>query len=168
MSTIDSANPPQEFPDIVGARPTTRFTYRFRPTQNCVRQLTRLVKPQNSSPIFIGGMVRLLVDRYLKVKFRHKNLSEMELTAEGDKSPGVLLASGYIAGGAITGIVIAAKEMVGPLAAIGHRIEEWQTAHNPFLSGPYADLLALIPFFIISLLLYLVGSDLFLVSRSKS
>ena len=93
----------------------------------------------SSTPIFIGGMVRWLVDRYLKVKFRHKNLSEMELTAEGDKSPGVLLASGYIAGGAITGIVIAAKEMVGPLAAIGHRIEQWQTAHNPFLSGPYAN-----------------------------
>ena len=122
----------------------------------------------SSSPIFIGGMVRLLVDRYLKVKFHHKNLSETELTAEGDKSPGVLLASGYIAGGAITGIVIAAKEMVGPLAVIGHRIEQWQTAHNPFLSGPYADLLALIPFFIICLLLYLVGRDLLLVSRSKS
>lgn len=73
-----------------------------------------------------------------------------------------------IAGGAITGILIAAKEMVGPLATIGHRIEEWQTAHNPFLSGPYADLLALIPFFIISLLLYFVGRDLLLVSRSKS
>jgi putative OPT family oligopeptide transporter len=122
----------------------------------------------SSSPIFIGGMVRWLVDRYLKVKFRHKNLSEMELTAEGDKSPGVLLASGYIAGGAITGILIAAKEIVGPLAVIGHRIEQWQTAHNPFLSGPYANLLALIPFFLICVVLYLVGRDLLIVSRSKS
>ena len=122
----------------------------------------------SSTPIFVGGMVRLMADRYLKMKFRHKNLSETELTAEGDKSPGVLLASGYIAGGAITGIVIAAKEMVGPLAAMGQRIDQWQTAHNPFLSGPYADLLALIPFFIISLLLYFVGRDLLLVSRSKS
>jgi uncharacterized oligopeptide transporter (OPT) family protein len=122
----------------------------------------------SSSPIFIGGMVRWLVDRYLKVKFRHKNLSEIELTAEGDKSPGVLLASGYIAGGAITGIVIAAKEMVGPLAAIGHRIEEWQTAHNPFLSGPNADLLALIPFLVLCVLLYLVGRDLLLVTRRKT
>jgi putative OPT family oligopeptide transporter len=122
----------------------------------------------SSSPIFIGGMVRWLVDRYLKVKFRHKNLSEMELTAEGDKSPGVLLASGYIAGGAITGILIAAKEIVGPLAVIGHRIEQWQTAHNPFLSGPYANLLALIPFFLICVVLYLVGRDVLIVSRSKS
>src|SRR5207253_459169 len=86
----------------------------------------------SSSPILIGGMVRWAVDRYLKVKFRHKNLSDVELIAEGDKSRGVLLASGYIAGGAITGIVIAAKELVAPLAVIGHRIDEWQTAHNPF------------------------------------
>ena len=122
----------------------------------------------SSTPIFAGGIVRWLVDRYLRVKFRHKNLSEHELTAEGDKSPGVLLASGYIAGGAITGIVIAAKELVGPLAAMGHRIEEWQTAHNPFLSGPYADLLALIPFVLLCVLLYLVGRDLLLVPRAKN
>jgi len=47
----------------------------------------------SSSPIFVGGMIRWLVDRYLRVKFRHNNLSDPELTAEGDKSPGVLLAS---------------------------------------------------------------------------
>jgi putative OPT family oligopeptide transporter len=122
----------------------------------------------SSTPIFAGGIVRWLVDRYLRVKFRHKNLSDHELTAEGDKSPGVLLASGYIAGGAITGIVIAAKELVGPLAATGHRIEQWQTAHNPFLSGPYADLLALIPFAILCVLLYLVGRDVLLVPRRRS
>jgi uncharacterized oligopeptide transporter (OPT) family protein len=122
----------------------------------------------SSTPIFAGGIVRWLVDRYLRVKFRHKNLPEHELTAEGDKSPGVLLASGYIAGGAITGIVIAAKELVGPLAAMGHRIEEWQTAHNPFLSGPYADLLALIPFVLLCVLLYLVGRDILLVPRVRN
>jgi putative OPT family oligopeptide transporter len=122
----------------------------------------------SSTPIFAGGIVRWLVDRYLRVKFRHKNLSGHELTAEGDKSPGVLLASGYIAGGAITGIVIAAKELIGPLAALGHRIEEWQMAHNPFLSGPYADLLALIPFVLLCVLLYLVGRDLLLVPRARN
>ena len=86
----------------------------------------------------------------------------LALTAEGDKSPGVLLASGYIAGGAITGIVIAAKELVGPLAAMGHRIEEWQNAHNPFLNGAYSDLLALFPFVVLCVLLYLVGRDVLL------
>ena len=122
----------------------------------------------SSSPIFIGGMIRLLVDCYLRVKFRHKNLSDIELTAEGDKSPGVLLASGYIAGGAITGIVIAAKELVAPLAAMGHRIDEWQTTHNPFFNGPNSDLLALIPFIILCVLLYLVGRDVVLRPRSRS
>ncbi len=121
----------------------------------------------SSSPIFIGGMIRWLVDRYLRIKFRHKNLSEIELTAEGDKSPGVLLASGYIAGGAITGIVIAAKELLAPLAAMGHRIEAWQTAHNPFFNGPSSDLLALIPFIILCVLLYLVGRDILLAARPR-
>ena len=36
-----------------------------------------------------------------------RGLDEEAITAEGDKSPGVLMASGYIAGGAIAGIVIA-------------------------------------------------------------
>jgi putative OPT family oligopeptide transporter len=124
----------------------------------------------SSSPIFIGGMIRLLVDRYLRVKFRHKNLSEIELTAEGDKSPGVLLASGYIAGGAITGIVIAAKELlpewVPTVAKIDRRIQDWQMAHNPFLNGGYSDLLALIPFVVLCVLLYLVGRDVVLRPRS--
>ena len=122
----------------------------------------------SSSPIFIGGMIRWLVDRYLRVKFRHKNLSETELVAEGDKSPGVLLASGYIAGGAITGIVIAAKELVPALAGLGHRIEDWQNAHNPFLNGPNADLLALLPFAVLCVLLYLVGRDVLLRPKPAS
>jgi len=113
----------------------------------------------SSSPIFIGGMIRLLVDRYLKVKFRHRNLSDIELTAEGDKSPGVLLASGYIAGGALAGIVIAFMAGVPSLVGISRRIEEWSTAQNPFFNGAYADLLALVPFTVLSVLLYLVGRD---------
>jgi hypothetical protein len=63
--------------------------------------------------------------------------------------------------------VIAAKELVGPLAALGQRIEEWQMAHNPFLNGSYADLLALLPFAVLCGLLYLVGRDVLLVARSK-
>ena len=44
-------------------------------------------------------MIRWLVDKYIRVKFRDKNLTEEEFVAETDKSPGVLMASGYIAGG---------------------------------------------------------------------
>ena len=61
----------------------------------------------SSSPIFIGGAIRWLVDRYLGKKLASRNLTEEELTAEGDKSPGVLMASGYIAGGAIAGTIYA-------------------------------------------------------------
>jgi putative OPT family oligopeptide transporter len=121
----------------------------------------------SSSPIFIGGMVRWLVDRYIRGKFRHKNLSEMEMVAEGDKSPGVLLASGYIAGGALAGIVIAFMAGVPRLVDMSTGIEEWSKASNPFFSGPNANLLALIPFVVLSALLYLVGRDVFLVARSK-
>src|SRR5205085_8071474 len=104
----------------------------------------------SSSPIFIGGFVRWLVDRYLKVKFRHRNMSETDLTAEGDKSPGVLLASGYIAGGALAGIVIAIMQG-GParLSQISKSIEDWATARNPFFGGAHADLLACFPFLIL-------------------
>ena len=58
-----------------------------------------------STPIFIGGMVRWLVDRHLRRK--HAHLTEEQIVAETDKSPGVLMASGYIAGAAIAGIIIA-------------------------------------------------------------
>jgi len=122
----------------------------------------------SSSPIWIGGIVRWLVDRYLRVKFRHKNLSEIEMTAEGDKSPGVLLASGYIAGGALAGIVIAIMNGVPNLAPISKRVEDWSTAHNPFFGGTNADLLACLPFLVLCVLLYLAGRDIILVARARS
>jgi putative OPT family oligopeptide transporter len=52
----------------------------------------------STTPIFIGGMVRLAADR-----LRGKPKTE----AESETSPGVLLASGYIAGGTLCGLVIA-------------------------------------------------------------
>jgi putative OPT family oligopeptide transporter len=117
----------------------------------------------SSSPIWIGGLVRWLVDRYLRVKFRHRNLSEIELTAEGDKSHGVLLASGYIAGGALAGIIIAIMQG-GParLVDLSKRIEDWATARNPFFYGTHSDLLATLPFILLCIMLYLVGRDVLL------
>jgi hypothetical protein len=120
----------------------------------------------SSSPIFIGGMIRWLVDRWLrKHKFRGHDLTHDELVAEGDKSSGVLLASGYIAGGALAGIVIAIMAGLPSLAPTNERLAAWATARNPFYNGPHADLLALIPFTALSLLLYLVGRDLLLAPR---
>ena len=73
---------------------------------------------------------------------------------------GVLLASGYIAGGAIAGILIAF--MAGVLGDVNRSLEEWATAHNPFFAGPSSDLLSLIPFVAISLLLWAVGREMLL------
>jgi putative OPT family oligopeptide transporter len=109
----------------------------------------------SSSPIFIGGMVRWLVDRRIRQKLAHKKLTEEQLVAEGDKSPGVLMASGYIAGGAIAGIVIAF--MAGVLTDISRGIEDWSAVHNPLFRGPYSDWLSLIPFAILVIILLLTG-----------
>jgi putative OPT family oligopeptide transporter len=109
----------------------------------------------SSSPVFIGGAVRWLVDRHIKTRTAHLNLSEAELTAEGDKSPGVLMASGYIAGGAIAGIGIAF--ISGALVSFNQKITDVMTAHNPFFDGPYSDALALLPFAAILAALYLAG-----------
>ena len=50
--------------------------------------------------------------------------------------------------------------VVPSLVGISRRIEEWSAAQNPFFSGAYADLLALVPFTVLSVLLYLVGRDI--------
>ena len=118
----------------------------------------------SSSPIFIGGIVRYMVDRYTRRKFAHANFTEEQLVAEGDKSPGVLMASGYIAGGAIAGILIAF--MAGVLGDLTNRITAWSEANNPFFAGGAADLLALIPFIIITLVLYMVGREKLLTDRA--
>ncbi|HXV00441.1 MAG TPA: oligopeptide transporter, OPT family [Caulobacteraceae bacterium] len=98
----------------------------------------------SSMPVFIGGAVRWLVDRRLRAGLAHRKLSEAELVAETDKSPGVLVASGYIAGGAIAGIGVAF--VAGALTGFNQRVDTFMTAHNPFYNGPFADLLALAPF----------------------
>lgn len=49
-----------------------------------------------STPIFCGGMMRWLADKWSR-----------RSAAEAEMSPGVLLSSGYIAGGTIAGIIIA-------------------------------------------------------------
>ena len=88
----------------------------------------------SSSPIFVGGVVRWLVDRMCAAGSSGRELTEAELIAETDKSPGVLVASGYIAGGAIAGIGIAF--MAGALTGFNQRVTDWMTAHNPFFDGP--------------------------------
>jgi hypothetical protein len=109
----------------------------------------------SSTPIFVGGLVRWLVDRHLARRFAGANLTEAEMIAETDKSPGVLVASGYIAGGAIAGIGIAF--MAGALTGFNQKITDTMTAVNPFFAGPWSDALALLPFLGLIVGLYLSG-----------
>lgn len=124
----------------------------------------------SSSPIFIGGMIRWGVDRYLRKKLKHKNLSEDELVAETDKSPGVLMASGYIAGGALAAIVIAILQGVPrpALAAFNKSVADWATLNNPMYGGENGNLLSMIPFLILMLLLYLVGREVLLAGKPNA
>ncbi len=118
-----------------------------------------------TSPIFIGGAIRWGVDLYLRKKLAAQNLTEEQFNAETDKSPGVLMASGYIAGGAIAGIVIAF--LAGVLTDTNKKIEDWAGAHNPFFTGDNANLLSLIPFVALIVLLYLTGREKILTSRAR-
>jgi len=120
----------------------------------------------SSTPVMVGGLVRWLTDRHIAKKLAHRKLSEEELTAEGDRSPGVLLASGYIAGGAIAGIVIAF--MAGVLGGVDQKLTDWATARNPFFAGPNADGLALIPFALLAAFLYVVGRRVISAPASPS
>ena len=77
------------------------------------------------------------------------------------------MASGYIAGGAIAGIIVAFLAGVPSLASFNDRIGKFAD-RNPFVTGANADLLALIPFAILIVLLYLTGRELILRDRTKT
>lgn len=97
-----------------------------------------------SVPIFLGGLIRWLVDALKR-----------RSTAESEMSPGVLLSSGYIAGGAIAGVLIAFFAFFGErfnqwLAVDRLFRPSWRTAHGP-------ELLALGMFSLLILCLFVVG-----------
>jgi putative OPT family oligopeptide transporter len=119
----------------------------------------------SSSPIFLGGMIRWLVDKYLRVKFQGKELTEEEFVAETDKSPGVLMASGYIAGGALAAVFIAF--FAGLWKERSDLIEHWARENNPFFAGPWADALSMLPFLLLMIILYLVGREVLLAPKRR-
>jgi hypothetical protein len=121
-----------------------------------------------SAPIFIGGLVRYAGDIYLKRKLARENLTEEQVIAETDKSNGVLLASGYIAGGAIAGIMVAIFAVVPALKTLQDKSGEWAKASNPFFEGPNSDWLGMLPFWILALVLYYVGRELLLTGKKNT
>jgi hypothetical protein len=116
--------------------------------------------------IFVGGVIRWLVDRVARPKLVARGLNEEEISAEGDKSPGVLMASGYIAGGSIAGIGVAISQ--GVTAGFNERLEMWMTANNPFFEGDWSNSLSLIPYAALVLLLFLAAREKLLSGRSRT
>jgi uncharacterized oligopeptide transporter (OPT) family protein len=109
----------------------------------------------SSAPILIGGLMRGLVDRRQRRQPAFAALTAEQQAAAGDRGAGVLLASGYIAGGALAGIVIAFS--AGVFGSFDQAVGAWATAHNPFHSGADADLLTLLPFALLAGGLYWIG-----------
>jgi hypothetical protein len=58
-----------------------------------------------STPIFVGGLARYVADNWGRRDTAGKTPEQIE--AEAETSPGSLLSTGYIAGGAIAGVLIA-------------------------------------------------------------
>jgi uncharacterized oligopeptide transporter (OPT) family protein len=97
-----------------------------------------------SSPIFFGGLVRWLVEKYQSMK-------GIELTeAEKESSPGVLYSSGLIAGGTIGGTILAFLTFAPKLI---NAIDLGSA--NEYLTN--SDLLPMIAFTIMSVILFFVG-----------
>ena len=97
-----------------------------------------------STPIFIGGMIRAVANQ----------LRRSTPGDEGDSSPGVLLASGYIAGGSIMAVVLtflAFDESLLKSLDLSGRVGEW--------SG--SDVIATAMFSLLAVVLLVVGSERF-------
>src|SRR5438477_9860356 len=54
MATVDTANPPQEYPDIVGARPTNPLAANFKPFIPASLQLPELTWPHLITGTILG------------------------------------------------------------------------------------------------------------------
>jgi putative OPT family oligopeptide transporter len=76
----------------------------------------------SSTPIFAGGLVRYVADRW----GRRESTGPVSDT-ESDRSTGVLLSTGYIAGGAIAGVLIA---FLSFSERIPKRLAVWQYSHQ--------------------------------------
>jgi len=108
-------------------------------------------------PIAVGGLVRWVADRRNNKLPQYETLNEEERQAAGDRSWGTLLASGYIAGGALAGIVIAIT--AGVLTDFDSTMAKWAEGANPFYAGANADVLTLIPYAVIIAVLFWVARE---------
>jgi uncharacterized oligopeptide transporter (OPT) family protein len=99
-----------------------------------------------STPIFLGGIVRWVVDTIRRPS-----------AAEGDSSPGVLLSSGYIAGGSIAALLAAMtgfSESFAKAINLAPRLEPIELFETPLPESPIPVGLA---FLGLALVLLIVG-----------
>ncbi len=113
-----------------------------------------------ATPIFAGGLLRWLTDRW-------RGVSASE--AETETSPGVLLSSGYIAGGTLCGLLIGFMVMLLPKVFfekidlgkwLGERLRlpEWLGPVYDVESSNAAKLVALAVFTLLAVFLFWIGS----------
>ena len=106
-----------------------------------------------SAPVFVGGLVRWLADRWSGKSPAEQSEAEAEMT------PGVLLATGYIAGGAIGGVLIA-------FLYFSDRIPQLLGTAGERLGWDQFNLPAVLAFAVLTLVLLAVGRGWLLKSAS--
>jgi putative OPT family oligopeptide transporter len=94
---------------------------------------------ETTAAIFVGGLIRKLADR------RAEKLSDDGKTAF--ENVGILLASGFIAGEALTGVLIAVLVLVG-IPSLSQALFGVESFH--FVEGPVGGLLGLVVFFVVA------------------
>ncbi|MCI0455984.1 MAG: OPT/YSL family transporter [Gemmataceae bacterium] len=103
-----------------------------------------------STPIFVGGMLRWGADRA-------RGVSASE--SETETSPGVLLSSGYIAGGSLVGLILALfaflPDAFNAALNLGQHLGPAYNASD----SPYPKMVALLMFAVLAVILYRVGSQ---------
>jgi putative OPT family oligopeptide transporter len=104
-----------------------------------------------ATPIFLGGLLRWLTDRW-------RGVSASE--AETETSPGVLLSSGYIAGGTLCGLLIGLLIMLLPTKLLAVLNLGSQYFGEVYAKGesPSAKITALVMFLILAAILLWIGS----------
>jgi uncharacterized oligopeptide transporter (OPT) family protein len=115
---------------------------------------------QYTLPIFLGGILRWIVDWATRKPAIGKSGNaddEAQAIAESETGPGLLLASGYIAGGTLAGVVIAFLELPFFSAA---KVDLSRAAPTGDTRLPFVerDLVPALVFLAIMLLLALVGA----------
>src|SRR5262249_40534252 len=103
----------------------------------------------STAPIFVGGLLRWLSER-----MRGVSASE----AETETSPGVLLSSGYIAGGTLCGLIIAFFAFLPDKFNEALNLGQYLGEGWPEKAAP-VSLVSLVAFVVLCLILARVGAQ---------